>query len=235
MFYEVMKFLARPLCYLLFWPSMKNKENIPAKGPGIFAGNHLGTGESALLLALSPHQLTYPAKQELFRTDTLLRRLGTWFLRMIHQVPMDRTGGDAATDALGSIYRVLDEGGFVAIHPEGHRSPDGRLYKGRTGVARLALTSGAPVIPFGCFRTRFTRRKWMLFPWLIRPELRIGEPFTFDEETRQAFLTAANREEAKQVLRKATDEVMRRIQAITGQEMVDEYSYQPKKHDPNMR
>jgi len=222
------KFIIRPLCSILFWPIIKGRENIPSQGPAIFATNHLGTGESVLLLAFTPPHITFPAKQELFRTDTLPRRLFAWFMRSIHQVPMDRTGGDAAADALGSIYKVLEDGGFVAINPEGHRSPDGRLYKGRTGVARLTLMSGAPIIPVGCFRTRFTR-KWLPFPWLFRPELRMGEPFSFPEKTRRAFLNATDREEAKQVLRETTDEVMRRIQQITGQEMVDEYSYRPRK------
>ncbi len=120
------------------------------------------------------------------------------------------------------------DGGFVAIFPEGHRSPDGRLYKGHTGVARLALTANAPIIPVGAFRTRFVR-KWLPFPWLYRPELRIGEPFHFPEATRQRFLNAADFKEAGQVLREATAEVMSRIQAITGQEQVSEYSYVPRK------
>lgn len=228
MLYSVLKVLARPLCYVLFWPILRGKDNIPKPGPGIFALNHLGTGETFLLMALVPPHITYPAKKELFRTTTLLHRIGAWFLRALHQVPMDRAGGDASADALGSIYDVLRRGDFVGIFPEGHRSPDGRLYRGHTGVARMALTTGAPVIPTGCFRTRFTR-KWLPFPWLYRPEIRIGEPLRFDEETRQAFLQAPDHEQAGQVLRTATDEVMRRIQAITGQTMVDEYSYRPRK------
>ena len=226
MFYSVVRFFGRPLVYLLFWPSLKNKQVVPKQGPAILAGNHLGTGEAILLPALVPRQLTFPAKQELFRTDTILHRMGAWFLRMFHQVPMDRAGGTASADALGSIYQVLEDGGVVAIHPEGHRSPDGRLYKGHTGVARLALRSGAPVIPFGCFRTRFTR-KWLPFPWLYRPQVRLGEPFYFPDEMREDFLGAADHDEAAEILRDATDEVMRRIQAITGQEMVNEYSYHP--------
>ena len=133
----------------------------------------------------------------------------------------------AAADALGGAG-VLADGQFVAIYPEGHRSPDGRLYKGRTGVARLALVADAPIIPFGCFRTRFVR-KWLPFPWLYRPEIRLGAAYHIPEETRRAFLQAPTREEASIVLREVTNEVMARIQAITGQEMVDEYSYRPRK------
>ncbi|MCL2470120.1 MAG: 1-acyl-sn-glycerol-3-phosphate acyltransferase [Propionibacteriaceae bacterium] len=231
MFYSTVKVLLTPVCFLLFWPVLKGRENIPQTGPAIFATNHLGTGESFLLVALVPPQITFPAKQELFRTDTFFRRILAWFLRRMHQVPMDRSGGTAAADAMGSVYKVLADGGFVAIHPEGHRSPDGRMYKGRTGVARLALTADAPVIPVGCFRTRFTR-KWLPFPWLYRPELRVGEPFRFPQEMRRQFLDAANHTESHTVLRQATDEVMQHIQQITGQEMVDEYSYNPKGTGP---
>lgn len=228
LFYEVMKFLARPLTYILFWPVITGRRNIPAKGPGIFAGNHLGVGEPLLLLAFAPPQVTFPAKRELFRTDTLLRRLGAWFLRMIHQVPLDRTGGAASIDSLGSVYDVLESGGFVGIFPEGHRSPDGRLYKGHTGVARLALTTNSPVIPFGCFRTRFVW-KFLPFPWLFRPELRFGKPFYLPEELRVAFMESGDRQAAIQALRDGTELVMKAIQEITGQEMVGEYSLIHKK------
>jgi len=216
---------ARPLCHVLFWPVLRNKENIPTQGPGIFAGNHLGVGESFLLPVFSPHPVSYPAKAELFRTDTIFRRFAGWFLRKMRQVPMNREGGASAHQALGEIQAILDNGGFVAIHPEGHRSEDGRLYKGRTGVARLALTTGAPVIPFGCFGTRFTRKKGMPFPWMFRPVLDIGEAFTFPEDMRKAYLSSSNREETGAILREATDQVMAKIQQITGQEMVDDYSY----------
>jgi 1-acyl-sn-glycerol-3-phosphate acyltransferase len=227
-FYEVMKFLARPLCYLLFWPIVKGRHNIPATGPAIFASNHIGVGETFLLPVVVKPQVTFPAKKELFRTDTLLHRAATWFLTMIHQVPMDRTGGNASSGALGSIQEVLRAGGFVAVFPEGHRSPDGRLYKGHTGVARLALADDVPIIPVGCFRTRFVRR-WLPFPWLYRPELCFGEPFHLSAEQREAFLGAPDYKQASTVLRQATADVMVKIQAITGQEMVDEYSYVPRK------
>jgi 1-acyl-sn-glycerol-3-phosphate acyltransferase len=169
--------------------------------------------------------VSYPAKQELFRQDTLIQRITRWFLLNMRQVPMNRDGGETAFQALGAIAQILEDGGFVAIHPEGHRSDDGRLYKGRTGVARLALASGAPVIPYGCLRTRFVRKKWRPFPWLHRPEIVFGEPFVFPEEVRRGFLEASNRDEAGKILRDVTDQVMVKIQELTGQEMVDEYSY----------
>jgi len=228
MFYSLVRFLLRTLGRILFWPKVSGLDNVPDQGPVILVTNHLGVGEAILLVAFMRRPVIFPAKQELFRTNTPPRWLFTMILRGMHQVPMDRTGGEAAADGLGCLHQVLAESGMMAIMPEGHRSEDGRLYKGRTGVARLALASSAPVVPIGCFRTRFVF-KWLPFPWLFRPEARIGEPFHFPEETKRAYLEASSHDEAAIVLRQATDEVMRRIQAITGQEMVDSYSYHPKK------
>ncbi|MCL2784502.1 MAG: 1-acyl-sn-glycerol-3-phosphate acyltransferase [Propionibacteriaceae bacterium] len=232
MLYTVVKYLLKFLVFILFWPIYRGKENFPATGPAVIAGNHLGAGEAIMVLASSPVQVTFPGKKELFRTDTLVHRFVAWFLKAIHQVPIDRTGGQAATEGLEQVLTVLDRGDFVSILPEGHRSPDGRLYKGRTGVARIALASGAPIIPFGCFNTRFVK-KWLPFPWMYRPEIRIGEPFSIDPEIREAYLTSTDYDETHRILRQTTDEIMRRIQEITGQEMVDEYSYNPKKHKPH--
>jgi len=228
MFYEIVRRVLRPLCYILFWPVIAGRENIPATGPVILAGNHLGSGETFLLVAMQDRHATFPVKRELFTSKTPWHRLFGWILKSLGQVPMDRTGGRDSVDALASMRDVLAAGGLVAILPEGHRSPDGRLYRGRTGVARLALSTDALVVPFGCFRTRFVWR-WLPFPWLFRPEIRIGEGFHFPEEVRRAFLDAPGRDEAAVVLREATDEVMRHVQAITGQEMVDEFSYHPRR------
>lgn len=233
MFYAMIRFILRWLGGLLFWPKVQGIRNIPSEGPVIIASNHLGVGEAVLLVAFVRRHVVFPAKQELFRTNTLWRWLFTLILRAMHQVPMDRTGGEASADSLGALHRTLAAGGLVAIMPEGHRSPDGRLYKGRTGVARLALSCEAVVIPVGCFRTRFVF-KWLPFPWMFRPEARFGEPFSFPEETKQAFREAASYDEAAMVLRQATDEVMQHIATLTGQEMVDYYSYNPKKIKPDL-
>jgi 1-acyl-sn-glycerol-3-phosphate acyltransferase len=224
MFYAVLRVLAWPIAHVLFWPKLTGRENLPDHGPVIIASNHLGVGETFLLpIMVRPH-ITFPAKKELFRTDTWLHRLGAWFMRAIGQVPIDRAGGDSSQDALGSIYEVLEQGGYVAVFPEGHRSPDGRLYKGHTGVARLALMSGAPILPMGCFRTRFVRKGFPI-PWMRRPELRFGEVFSFPEQTCLAFRESTDYREGAQILRATTAEIMNRIQQITGQEMVDHYSY----------
>jgi 1-acyl-sn-glycerol-3-phosphate acyltransferase len=231
-FYTIIRAIGRPLARLLFWPIIVGLDKVPATGPVILAANHLGIGEPMLLVSEVPHHLTFPAKKELFRTNTPFRAVVAWILRRLRQVPMDRAGGMAALGALGSIHDVLQRGGYVAILPEGHRSPDGRLYKGHTGVARLALSCQATLVPVGCFRTRFARRKWLPFPWLFRPELRFGEPFQFPQAWYQEYQQADNQAQSSAVLRRATDEVMRRIQAITGQEMVDDYSLRPRATPP---
>ncbi|MDR0849754.1 MAG: 1-acyl-sn-glycerol-3-phosphate acyltransferase [Propionibacteriaceae bacterium] len=222
MFYTVVRAIARPLCWILFWPVLKGFDKIH-EGPLIVAANHIGTGETFLLPAFAKPQMTFPAKDALFRRDTLFRRMLAWVLTKAHQVPMDRSGGNASAGGMSSLMKCLKAGGVIAIFPEGHRSPDGRLYKGHTGIARLALGADAPILPYACFRTRFTK-KWLPFPWLYRPELSMGEEFRFPPEMRDRYLNAATTEEAGAVLREATDEVMRRIQELTGQEMVDEYS-----------
>ncbi|MDR2896375.1 MAG: 1-acyl-sn-glycerol-3-phosphate acyltransferase [Propionibacteriaceae bacterium] len=229
MFYAVVRFLVRPLVYLLFRPKVIGKANLPKRGPAILAANHLGVGETFLIPVLMPPQITFPAKQELFQGRSPGQRLLSWFLRKAHQVPIDRAGGGEASVALGSVYDVLEQGGFVAVFPEGHRSPDGRLYKGHTGVARLALTSGAPVIPVGCFRTRFVKGI-LPWPWLYRPQLCIGEPMAVDPIMRQNFLEATQHRESAEILRAFTAEVMDRIAAITGQAVVDRYSTAVKSH-----
>lgn len=230
MFYDLAKYLFfRPVVYLLFWPRIVGRDKVAARGPAILAVNHLGTGETFLLPTMLKPHLVFPAKKELFRTDTFLRRLATFFLHLIRQVPLDRDGGDASAGALGSMHQVLRDGGVIAIFPEGHRSPDGRLYRGHTGVARLAMGQDIPVYPVGVFNTRFTKKKWLPFPWLYRPRLIVGDAMRLPEELRQRYLTAPDRDSAAVALRQATDLIMARIQAITGQEQVDEYSWRPKK------
>ncbi|MDR0783965.1 MAG: 1-acyl-sn-glycerol-3-phosphate acyltransferase [Propionibacteriaceae bacterium] len=228
MFYWFIKILLIPLATILFWPKVTGRENIPATGPAIIFGNHLGIGEAFLVPGFVRPKMVFPVKGEIFNGGGPFKRFGAWFLKAIGMVPMDRTGGRSASDALGSISGVLENGGFVGFFPEGHRSPDGRLYRGRTGIARLAIQNDAVLVPLGCFGTRFVR-KWLPWPWLFRPELRFSEPFKLPAEMVEAFNTATDATVAGQVLREATDYAMRRVQAITGQEWVDEYSLNPKK------
>ena len=146
--YTFFKFaVARPLVIGGWRGSIEGQENIPATGGAVLASNHISLVDTVVLPALLRRHLTFPAKAELFeRTGSPQRRFVAWALKAVDQVPLDRSGGRASLDGLGPILAVLRAGGLAGIYPEGTRSPDGRLYKGKTGVARLALAAGVPII-----------------------------------------------------------------------------------------
>ena len=140
-------------------------------------------------------------------------------MRAVEQVPLDRSGGRTSVNALDSVENRLAEGGLVGIFPEGTRSPDGRLYKGKTGVARMTLATGAPVVPVGISGTT-VRRKVVGIPLLDHPTLIFGEPMHFD--------VLSDRAEEAAVLRWVTDEIMGAISDLTGQSYVDVYGFRVK-------
>lgn len=222
MYYVLFKYLLfRPACRLFFRSWLEGEENIPATGGAVLAGNHISAGDTFLLPAMIRRPMTFPAKAELFRGDRGWQsKVLAWFLTVVGQVPLDRSGGIASEHALQPVLEVLRGGGLVGIFPEGTRSRDGRLYRGHTGVARLALSAGVPVIPVGFFDTQFHRGPFGI-PWMTRPGIVIGEPLWFDPD-----LLAAEDEYAE--LRKVTDEVMRAVARITGQQCVDAYAAHPR-------
>jgi len=213
--YTLFKYLlVRPICRIVFRPWVEGEENIPATGGVILAGNHLSAGDTFLLPAMITRQMTFPAKAELFQGRGFKGRILAWFLKGVGQVPMDRSGGRASADGLRPVYEALDDGRVVGIFPEGKRSPDGRLYRGRTGVARLALGGRVPVIPVGFFNTEFRRGPFGI-PLMNGPGIRIGEPLDFSEH----FGSTEG-----SVYREVTDSVMTTIRELTGQEYVPVYS-----------
>lgn len=215
MLYELFKnLLFTPVCRWVFRPTVEGAENIPETGGAVLAGNHLSTGETFLLPAMIKRRMTFPAKAELFTGTTILTKIVAWFLKAVGQVPMDRSGGRASAAGLDPVLDVLRQGGLVGIFPEGTRSPDGRLHRGRTGVARLALGAVVPVIPVGFYGTAWQKGLFGI-PVMKRPVIRIGKPLDFSRfEAREADGA---------LYREVTDEVMRAIQALTGQEYVDAY------------
>jgi 1-acyl-sn-glycerol-3-phosphate acyltransferase len=213
--YALFKYLLfRPICLVAFRPWVEGEENIPAEGGVIIAGNHLSAGDTFLLPAMIRRRMTFPAKAELFHGRSVTGRILAWFLKGVGQVPMDRSGGRASADGLRPVYEVLENGGVVGICPEGTRSHDGRLYRGRTGVARLALGAGVPVVPVGFFNTEFRRGPFGI-PVMKRPGIRIGRPLDFSE----SFGATDG-----SVYRQVTDSVIEAIQDLTGQEYVPVYS-----------
>lgn len=207
--------LFRPVVRFLFRARIEGEEHIPAQGGAIIASNHIAAGDTFVMPALLDRQLTFPAKAELFSgKGGLGSKIVAWFLKAVGQVPLDRSGGRVSLDGLAPVLQVLADGGLVGIYPEGTRSPDGRLYKGRTGVARLALAANVPVVPVAVFQTEAVRTK-LGIPWIWKPRVVIGEPLDFS--------AYAGLHDDRDGLRWVTDEVMAAIQQLSGQTYVDAY------------
>ena len=155
MWYWIFKYvLIGPILWLMGRPRIEGAENVPSSGPIIVAGNHLTVVDSFFLVLVMRRRVKFVAKSEYFSGHGLKGRLISWFYTSAGQVPVDRSGSGAGEPALNAARKILAEGGIWAIYPEGTRSPDGRLYKGKTGMARVALESGAPVVPVVMFGTK---------------------------------------------------------------------------------
>jgi 1-acyl-sn-glycerol-3-phosphate acyltransferase len=214
--YWVFKWVAfAPLCRLLFRPSISGADNIPESGPAILVSNHISTGDTFLLPAMIKRRLTFPAKVELFHGRGIGGRVVTWFLKGVGQLPMDRSGGRASATSMEGVLDVLRRGDLLGLYPEGTRSPDGRLYKGKTGVARLVLQAGVPVIPVGMIDTQWFPSRFFKIPTMQRPKIRIGKPMDFS-----GYAKAGN---DRDVLRWITDEIMNAVMELSGQDYVDMY------------
>ncbi len=224
MLYWVFKLaLFRPLCYLLFRPWIEGEENIPTRGPAILVSNHISAGDTFLLPAMIKRRLTFPAKAELFAGRGFGPRIVSWFLRNVGQLPMDRSGGRASASSMDGVLGVLAQGELLGIYPEGTRSPDGRLYKGKTGVARLVLQAGVPVVPVGMIDSQFVRSKRCVSPLMRRPGIRIGPPLDFSRYAVGADAAARSSANDRDVLRWITDEIMTAVMELSGQTYVDAY------------
>ncbi|HSS89818.1 MAG TPA: lysophospholipid acyltransferase family protein [Streptosporangiaceae bacterium] len=221
MFYWVVKAILWPILALVFRPWAEGTENVPREGPAILASNHLSFADHFFAPLPLPRKVTFLAKAEYFTGRGLKGLVSKAFFRGVGQIPVDRAGGEASERALATGLRVLAGGSLLGIYPEGTRTPDGRLYRGKTGVARLALESGAPVIPTAMMGTFELMPPGRLWPRLrIRPGVRFGKPLDF---SRYAGL-----ESDRLVLRAITDEIMYALMELSGQEYVDEYAQQAK-------
>ncbi|WP_020573391.1 lysophospholipid acyltransferase family protein [Actinopolymorpha alba] len=221
MFYWFLKvFALGPLLKTIYRPWVEGLENVPREGPAIFASNHLSFVDSVFLPLVVTRRITFPAKIEYFIGTGVKGRLTALFFRGIGQVPMDRAGGRASQLALDAGLRILQRGEIFGIYPEGTRSPDGRLYKGKTGVARLALASGAPVLPVAMIGTDKMQPPGKALPKLMRPGVRIGKPLDFSRYE--------GMEDDRFVLRSVTDEIMYELMELSGQEYVDIYAQKAK-------
>jgi 1-acyl-sn-glycerol-3-phosphate acyltransferase len=216
LFYSLFKYgLFRPLIRLLYRPRVVGAEHVPETGPAILVSNHISGGDPLVLPAMIKRRLAFPAKAELFVSRGVVMTVVSWFLRVVGMLPMDRSGGRASAGSMEEVFGVLRDGNLLGIYPEGTRSPDGRLYKGKTGVARLVLGSGVPVVPVGMQNTQFVRSAFFGVPTMRRPVVRFGPPLDF-----RAYARAGN---DRDVLRYVTDEIMAAVQELTGQPYVDAY------------
>lgn len=217
MWYLLFKYvLIGPILRILGRPRMSGTHNLPTSGPVIIAGNHLTVVDSFFLVLLVRRRVTFIAKSEYFTGRGIKGAALRWFYSATGQVPVDRRGADASAPALAAAKSILRQGKVWAVYPEGTRSPDGRLYKGKTGLARVAIETGAPVVPLVMHGTLAVNpvgsRMWR--PGKVR--MVVGEPLDF---TRYA-----GGENSKVILRAVTDEVMAALANLSGQEYVDVYA-----------
>lgn len=209
--------LAGPVLRVLFRPWARGVDNLPAAGPAIVVANHLSFMDSVFVPLALPRRVVYLAKDEYFRRPGLRGALVRRFFLATGQLPMDRSGGAGAEASLGMGRKVLEEGGVLGIYPEGTRSPDGRLHRGRTGAARLALATGAPVVPVAVVGTDRLRPAGALLPRLRRVGVIVGEPLHLGGPDPAAA-------HDRFALRRTTDAVMDEIMRLSGQEYVPSYA-----------
>ena len=220
-FYWVVKAILSPFLRLFFRPWAEGAENVPREGPAILASNHLSFSDHFFAPLPLPRKVVFLAKSEYFTGRGIKGLLSKAFFSGVGQIPVDRAGGEASERALRTGLRVLAAGHVLGIYPEGTRTPDGRLYRGKTGVARLALEARAPVIPTAMIGGFEFQPPGKLAPRLaVRPGVRFGKPLEF---SRYYGL-----EQDRIVLRAMTDEIMYELMKLSGQEYVDEYAQRAK-------
>jgi 1-acyl-sn-glycerol-3-phosphate acyltransferase len=216
-FYWLLKWvLVGPLLRLVFRPRIEGVENVPAEGPAILASNHLSYADWLFMPLTLSRRVTFVAKAEYFTGRGLKGWLQRIFFFGAGQVPIDRSGGRASEGAILSGLKILGDGDLFGIYPEGTRSFDGRLYRGKTGIARMALEAHVPVIPVAVIGTDVVAPPGKVFGRISRPHVVFGKPLDFSRYE--------GMETDRYVLRSITDEIMYEIMQLSGQEYVDVYA-----------
>lgn len=205
-----------PVLRLLFRPRVEGRRNVPATGPAILASNHLSFSDSIFLPLVVERRVTFLAKADYFTGPGIKGWLTAAFFRGVGQLPIDRSGGKASEAALNAGLKVLEGGDLLGLYPEGTRSPDSRLYRGRTGVARMALTAGVPVIPVAMIDTDKAQPTGQIVPNIRQIGVKIGKPLDFSRYE--------GMEGDRFVLRSITDEIMYELMQLSDQEYVDMYA-----------
>ena len=221
MLYWLLKYLLLgPWLRLIFRPDVQGREFLPESGGAIIASNHLSFSDSIFMPLMVKRRVTFIAKAEYFTGTGLKGLLTKMFFVGAGAIPVDRSGGRAAQAAIDTGLRILRDGHLFGIYPEGTRSPDGRLHRGKTGVARLALESGAPVIPVAMLNADEIQPIGKLLPKVKRVRIRFGAPLDF---SRYAGLAGD-----RFIERAVTDEIMYELMVLSGREYVDIYAQKVK-------
>ncbi|AYG04744.1 lysophospholipid acyltransferase family protein [Gryllotalpicola protaetiae] len=218
--------LLGPLLKAVFRPWVVGVENVPKEGAAILASNHVSFFDSIFLPLMLDRHVTFLAKSEYFTGRGLMGWLSKMFFLGTGQIPIDRSGGKASEDSLNTGLRVLAEGALLGIYPEGTRSPDHRMYRGRTGIARMLLEARVPVIPVAMIGTQELMPAGVKLPRIRRVGIVVGEPLDFSRFT--------GLEGDRYVLRAVTDEIQYELWRISGQEYADVYASSVKATIPSL-
>jgi 1-acyl-sn-glycerol-3-phosphate acyltransferase len=214
MAYWALKVVMTPILWVVFRVHSEGTSNVPSKGPAILASNHQSFIDSVFLPLVVRRRVTFVAKAEYFESWKT-----AWFFRAVGMIPLKRDGGSASQRALAAAAEVLRCGGVLGIYPEGTRSPDGRLYRGHTGVARLSIQCNAPVVPVAQFGTAAVQPIGVMWPHPFRPvKVSVGEALRWDRSVPDGESPSAGDQ------REFTDEIMKAIQKLSGQDRVDVYA-----------
>lgn len=223
-------FFVRMLGPLARWrihPEPRGVENIPTRGGAIIAANHLAVIDDALLPLTSPRMIHFMGKAEYFEGHGMKGRFKKWWFTSVGVFPVDRSGGSKSLGALLHARRILEEGHLFGVHIEGTRSPDGRLYRGHTGAARLAFETGCPIIPAAIIGSRDLQKPGQVLPSRGRTQVVYGNPIAVKRRDPDSV--------THEELRELTDSVVRAIAAMSGQDYVDEYAQTVKKRLAGLR
>ena len=215
-YFFLKNFVLGPILQLIFRPWIRGKHHVPKAGGAILASNHLSFSDSIFLPLKVTRPVTFLAKSDYFTGKGVKGALTRWFFKATGQLPIDRSGGKASEDSLNTGLGVLERGLLLGIYPEGTRSPNGKLYRGRTGIARMALESGAPVIPVAMIDTEKVQAIGQSLPRVRRVGVVMGEPLDFSR--------FAGMEGERAVLRAVTDRIVYEVMRLSGQEYEDVYA-----------
>jgi 1-acyl-sn-glycerol-3-phosphate acyltransferase len=215
-YFIIKNFILGPILQILFRPWVKGAKNVPNSGGAILASNHLSFSDSIFLPLKVRRPVTFLAKSDYFAGKGVKGALIRWFFKATGQLPIDRSGGKASEDSLNTGLGVLERGLLLGIYPEGTRSPDAKLYRGRTGIARMVLEAKVPVVPVAMIDTEKVQPIGSKYPKIRRVGVVIGEPMDF---TRFAGM-----EGERAVLRAVTDLIVYNIMQLSNQEYEDVYA-----------